>query len=142
MEKSEVICFEIEIFPNELQNFHLKKFLRNKFNKNLYKGIYIIHVNKIESYEFGKINHNGFICLSTNANCLVLNPQIGDAFNVVISSSNKMGAFYSNDNISVFIPKQFCEIIPNQGDVVCIEIMGKRIDKSISCVAKMIKQEA
>jgi DNA-directed RNA polymerase subunit E'/Rpb7 len=141
MEYSENICFNIEISPSDLDNFNLKKFLKNKFAQNIYKGVYIVNIIKVCSYEFGKINENGDICIYADTSCLVVNPKIGDSMSIVVSSSNKMGAFYSNNSIKIFIPKQFAENIPNQGDVVNIEIIGKRIETCISCIAK-IKQEA
>lgn len=140
MEQIQSIIFDINISPSDIHNINLKQYLQTIYKNVLYKGIYVKQINKITNYKCGKILSNGNICMNICSLCEVIDLHLNEEYEISISNSNKLGAFYNNNKINIFIPKQYCleQNIPNGDDVITVKIIGKRIEQNISCIGEQI----
>ena len=141
MNYSNDTTFDISISPSEINNINLKKYLLNKYNDNIFNGIYISNILKIHKVQYGKITANGHINIHITTLCDVINPLLNSIYyNVIITNSNKLGSFINLGKISIFIPKEYSinEEILGIGSSMNIKIIGKRIDDKITCIGKQV----
>ena len=138
----EVSPIELSFYaePHQLCAESLNYEIRNKFEQVLYKGVYIQTIKSFVPLQYGKIMPNGSVQVSTTALCRVVNPRVNSTYEITVSSSNNMGAAYKTSGITVYIPKHMCtnQVVPNVDTVVNCEIVGKRIQDNILCIAKMV----
>ena len=139
MESKKHLALRITAEPAQLCELNIKRELIQKFCSIVTHGVYIIDILNVITDDTGKILNNGSVEYNVNAECLVLNPQIGDTYSLPITGCSKMGAVYKHKEITIFIPKHMClGSIPEIGDEVHICIIGKRIDGKILCIGKQV----
>tara|TARA_B110000977_G_scaffold201646_1_gene297469 strand:+ start:12113 stop:12532 length:420 start_codon:yes stop_codon:yes gene_type:complete len=139
MEKSAVLHINISCKPDELK-IPCIGLLRHKYNETIFKDIYILNIEKIITKTTGKILNNGYIQYKITSQCRVLDLEMNTTYNLRITHMNKMGALHKNEKITVFIPIQYYNnTVPEVDSSFDVKIIGKRIEDSIVCVAKIIQ---
>lgn len=137
MEDTINMSVKIDIHPENMMDNKLSM-LRAKYNDQIYKGYHIIDVEEIIDESRGKVLNSGYILHDILAKFKIYTIGIGDIIKTMISNVNKMGAFSIIEKISVFIPNHFQKNQMNEGDIVNLEIVGKRVQEHIVCIAKEV----
>ena len=145
MKKEMILPFEIILKPNELvSNVNINKLLlcslSERYLQKIYNGKIICQFHKAILEGIPRVITNGNIKFYCNVECCAIDLNIDDKLVLEISSTNKMGAFYKSDQLTIFIPKHLCidNEIPCENSSVDVMIVGKRITDKIVCVAKII----
>lgn len=137
MEKYLNIEIQLNLKPSEVYS-PLLGCLKDKYNGQLFKKFYIVDVMKINETNGGRILNDGSILCKITAYCIVLDPEIGNTYNLKITNINKMGALYKHELVTIFIPTQYYNNHTLEVDSTFdITIIGKRIEDSIVCVGKV-----
>jgi len=136
--------FDVLTKPNDLKvgidmNKYMYCYITEKYKDRIYDGKHIIAINEVSVISIPKIMTNGRVRFKIKSKCTVIDLEVGDVVSMEVSSTNKMGATYKNNCITIFIPKHKCinEIIPQEGEQVNVEILGKRVDERIVYVGKI-----
>ena len=124
-------------FNDDLNNF-IDEQCKLQLNDNIYNGCLVKNIYNITFEKKSKINNNGSISINCNCLCNILNPNINDKLNIKINNINKMGYSYKIKKLCIFIPNLFITNNINENDDIEVEIIGKRIEKDIICIAKPI----
>ena len=137
------ISFRIKLEPSHLSNniaFKVKQITKDLYNHNLYKDCYINNILDIKIQSKAKVNYDGCVIYHVDATCDVIQPLIDEIYNIQLTNVNKMGALWKYNKITFFIPKQYFinEITPNVDDLIKVQIIGKRLEENMICIAKPI----
>jgi len=142
MEETLNISFDVHISPADIDNLHFKQYIKENFQETIYNGKYISEIKKIINLEYGKILSNGYINVQIQTESIVFDLKIGKVYkNITVTKNNKLGAFIKLNKINIYIPKEYCinDVIPNVGNIITINIIGKRVEDNVSCIAKQVE---
>lgn len=137
MEDTINMSIKIDIHPQNMMENKLS-LLKGKYNDQIYKGYHILDVEEIVNEGKGKILNSGHTLYNILAKLKIYIIGIGDVIKTMVSHVNKMGAFCVIQKISVFIPNHFQNKQMQEGDIVDLEIVGKRVQEHIVCIAKEV----
>lgn len=137
MEDTINMSVKIDIHPENMMDDKLSM-LRTKYSDQIYKGYHIIDIEEIIEEGKGKVLNSGYILYNILAKFKIYTIGIGDVIKAMVSNVNKMGAFCIIQKISVFIPNHFQNNQMQEGDIVGLEIVGKRVQEHIVCIAKEV----
>lgn len=136
-------CVDLTLFvsPSDLDkiNDNMENLLNDKYKNSIFKDLYIYHIDDIISISGGKISHNGTVFFSIKTNCIVVDIQIGETYDINVTNFNKMGAIFNVDKCTIFIPFQYYNGFSiNSNSKLTVKILGKRISDNIVCVGSVI----
>jgi len=134
MEKCINIDISIKLKPNEI-HMSIIDLLNERYANKIFKKYFIKKVNSVSTRSGGKLLNDGSILYKISADRVVLDPEIGEKYQVLITSTNKMGALHKNELVTIFVPLQYYNgYSPEVDSTFNIKIIGKRIEDSIVCV--------
>ena len=136
--------FRILVLPHELcLNLHqvLESKICDKYKNNIFNGSFILKILSFKYTQLGFINNDSSISFNVVATCEVLFPEEGKHYEIQFNNINKMGAICKFSKVTIFVPKIYFkdEILPNLHDKLVVEVLGKRVEENLVCVAKPIK---
>jgi DNA-directed RNA polymerase subunit E'/Rpb7 len=107
---------------------------------NIYNGFLVVDVIQCTPLKDKKINLNGTVNMNIKCKCNIVNPEIGETYEITINDVNKMGVSYKSNKICIFIPQHICTSDISLHDKVSVKIIGKRVEDSIICIAEIVDQ--
>ena len=141
MEKHRTIYLKFKTYLCDIQD-DFNKYIVDKSNEQLidqiYNGFYITKINNIFPIKYKKINIDGSINIKVKCLCNVIDPIVNNTYDIYINDINKMGFSYKYKKICIFLPIHLCDKQISINDKLKVEIIGKRIEESILCIAKCI----
>ena len=140
MEKGYTFNINIDILPKNLDSIetHLYKYVNEHILNNIYKNAYIYEISKIEIREKPRVLISGHTRYASLVHCKGLSPEIDDVYTMQITSMNKMGFYIKKYKISIFIPTHYSHNIYDVGDPIKFQILAKKVEDSVVCVAKEV----
>ena len=139
MKSTQTLSFDFIIKPSEF-NDNILNLVYNKcadlLLNNIVDGIYIHKIIDCDYIKSNKVNNDGTVKLNVRCNCEVVNPVVGDQYEIEITDINKMGYSYKLNKLCIFIPLHICKQVFTMNEIVKIKIIGKRIEDSIICIGE------
>jgi len=134
--------YKINIQPSNL-NGNIRDVLKNtiheKMEKRILNGAYIISICDFKHKQTGVINNDGSVSFNIIVTCQTFCPKIGNEYDLKITHINKMGIMHKYENVSIFVANHHLINDDHKiDDMMKIQIMGKRIEENMVCVAKEI----
>ena len=133
--------FKVCIFPNELcKNIDkiIEQKILNTYLKTIFRASLILSIKSFKYQQLGLINNDGSITYDVIATCENINPEKGNIYDIKINNINQMGALCKFDKVTIFIPNHFILEKININESLKVEILGKRIEENLVCVAKPV----
>tara|TARA_B100001094_G_scaffold322812_1_gene372701 strand:+ start:2939 stop:3382 length:444 start_codon:yes stop_codon:yes gene_type:complete len=135
--------FRILILPYEL-SLNIEEVLEfkmhEKYKQNIFQGSFILDIKSFKYNQLAYINNDASITFNIVATCEVLFPEEGKHYEIKFNNVNKMGAFCKFSKVTIFVPKHSFknQELPNINDILNVEILGKRVEENLVCVAKPV----
>ena len=133
---------KVKIPPIKLNGLNIREEVAETYEDTVYNGTVITSVGDVQILRHGNISPDGSITYDVNVQCTVVDPVIGDRYTIKFTNSNKMGAIYRSTMLSIFVPKHYCieDNIPDIGCIAEVQILAKRIEGVVTCIAKIVTQ--
>ena len=139
MERCDIIKINYNLQPcnfAEEKDKILEK-CKTKLLQSIHDGVYVSKISTIEIVSHNKINNDGSINICCRCNCNIIDPQIHETYSICINTINKIGYYYQNDKVCIFIPADN-KLNISIKDIIKIKIIGKRIEDTILCIAEVV----
>jgi len=141
MEQQTYITVKLNISPqmfnNNLTNY-INDYCKKELKNTIRDEFLIQSIENIKFEKQTKINIDGSISIICICFCTVSNPEVKQILNIEINNINKMGYSYKINKLCIFIPNHFVNTNLNEKDIINVEIIGKRVEKDIVCIAKPV----
>lgn len=148
MERQEELSVTFDVNPGDMQHgvsMHkmLNILVSERFSGKIYNGAVIDAVLDTSITHDAKVLSNGSVRFIVKALCNVCRLNVGDVTNIEITAVSKMGYVYKRKRLTVLIPRHMAgDEEYAVGDIVPVNIVGKRIEDNVVCVASAVTQEA
>jgi hypothetical protein len=125
-----------ELSDNNFKNY-INSLCKVKLIENIHEDTYIENILHTVINPDKKINIDGSIRVNVVCQCKIIDLQIHSKYDITINEINKMGYSFKTNKLCIFLPIHLCGDSTYQiSDTISVQIIGKRIEDSIICIAK------
>ena len=133
------INLDYKVEPGDFHNKdNITQQCYGKLENTIYNDFYIDKIIELNLSTKNKINIDGSVVVRINCTCNIINPEVSSSFFIKIHSISKMGYTHKHNKVCIFIPIHLCSDSYEIGDEIFVEIIGKRIEDTITCIGKPV----